>query len=124
MTPGELRRLYFIVRVFLSYGLDELIPTMRLTLPLRFGRRLLFWMPNRHKDKPLGAVALKSFQEKLEKDPRIAATMANAQKGEIMPNIPQMSAFWYAVRTAVINAASGRQTVDAALKDAQARITK
>ncbi|RFC86797.1 hypothetical protein DZ695_30650, partial [Klebsiella pneumoniae] len=42
--------------------------------------------------------------------------MANAQKGEIMPNIPQMSAFWYAVRTAVINAASGRQTVDAALK--------
>ncbi|MEA7581058.1 hypothetical protein ONJ87_26300, partial [Salmonella enterica subsp. enterica serovar Anatum] len=41
----------------------------------------------------------------------------NAQKGEIMPNIPQMSAFWYAVRTAVINAASGRQTVDAALKD-------
>ncbi len=50
--------------------------------------------------------------------------MANAQKGEIMPNIPQMSAFWYAVRTAVINAASGRQTVDAALKDAQSRITK
>ena len=45
--------------------------------------------------------------------------MDNAQKGEIMPNIPQMSAFWYAVRTAVINAASGRQTVDAALKDAQ-----
>ncbi len=75
-------------------------------------------------DKPLGAVALKSFREKLEKDPRIAATMANAQKGEIMPNIPQMSAFWYAVRTAVINAASGRQTVDAALKDAQSRITK
>ncbi|MFH4134783.1 hypothetical protein WAI79_20450, partial [Acinetobacter baumannii] len=67
---------------------------------------------------------LKSFQEKLEKDPRIAATMANAQNGEIMPNIPQMSAFWYAVRTAVINAASGRQTVDAALKDAQSRITK
>ncbi|EIG6884302.1 maltose/maltodextrin ABC transporter substrate-binding protein MalE [Salmonella enterica] len=77
-----------------------------------------------NKDKPLGAVALKSFQEQLAKDPRIAATMDNAQKGEIMPNIPQMSAFWYAVRTAVINAASGRQTVDAALKDAQSRITK
>uniref|UniRef100_UPI00022F83CB Maltose-binding periplasmic protein,Green fluorescent protein n=1 Tax=Escherichia coli O157:H7 TaxID=83334 RepID=UPI00022F83CB len=58
------------------------------------------------------------------KDPRIAATMENAQKGEIMPNIPQMSAFWYAVRTAVINAASGRQTVDEDLKDAQTRITK
>src|SRR5205807_4538794 len=73
-------------------------------------------------DKPLGAVALKSYQAKLEKDPRIAATMVNAQQGEIMPNIPQMSAFWYAVRTAVINAVNGRQTVDVALKDAQTRI--
>ncbi|MGQ7170335.1 hypothetical protein ACUOCP_26545, partial [Escherichia sp. R-CC3] len=25
MTPGEVRRLYFIIRTFLSYGLDELI---------------------------------------------------------------------------------------------------
>nr|6XDS_A Chain A, Sugar ABC transporter substrate-binding protein,Triggering receptor expressed on myeloid cells 2 [synthetic construct] len=72
-----------------------------------------------NKDKPLGAVALKSYEEELVKDPRVAATMENAQKGEIMPNIPQMSAFWYAVRTAVINAASGRQTVDAALAAAQ-----
>ncbi len=24
MTPGEVRRLYFIIRTFLSYGLDEL----------------------------------------------------------------------------------------------------
>ncbi|WP_455820860.1 ubiquinone biosynthesis regulatory protein kinase UbiB [Pseudomonas cerasi] len=54
MTFGELRRLYLIIRVFLSYGLDELIPKMRLTLPLRLGRRCLFWMPNHHKDKPLG----------------------------------------------------------------------
>jgi maltose/maltodextrin transport system substrate-binding protein len=50
--------------------------------------------------------------------------MDNAKTGEIMPNIPQMAAFWYATRTAVINAVSGRQTVDAALKDAQGRITK
>lgn len=77
-----------------------------------------------NKDKPLGAVALKSFQEQLAKDPRIAATMANARKGEIMPNIPQMSVFWYALKTAVSNAASGRQTVDAALQDAQGRITQ
>ena len=49
-------------------------------------------------DKPLGAVALKSFQEKLEKDPRIAATMANAQKGEIMPNIPQALQHYLVIR--------------------------
>lgn len=63
MTPGELRRLYFIIRTFLSYGLDELIPKMRITLPLRMGRRLLFWMPNRHKDKPLGERLRLALQE-------------------------------------------------------------
>ncbi|OOF42195.1 maltose/maltodextrin ABC transporter substrate-binding protein MalE [Rodentibacter trehalosifermentans] len=75
-------------------------------------------------DKPLGAVALKSYQEQLAKDSRIAATMTNAQNGEIMPNIPQMTAFWYAERSAIINAVSGRQDVKAALDDARARIQK
>ncbi len=77
-----------------------------------------------NKDKPLGAVALKSYQQQLEKDPRISATMANAKNGEIMPNIPQMANFWYAERSAILNAINGRQTVDQALKDAQARIVK
>lgn len=63
MTPGELRRLYFIIRTFLSYGLDELIPKMRITLPLRIWRRMLFWMPNRHKDKPLGQRLRLALQE-------------------------------------------------------------
>ncbi len=76
------------------------------------------------KDKPLGAVALKSYQEVLAKDPRIAATMENAQKGEIMPNISQMSSFWYAMRSAVLNSINGRQTIDAALNDAESRMTK
>lgn len=77
-----------------------------------------------NKDKPLGAVALKSYQQTLEKDPRIAATMSNAKQGDIMPNIPQMAAFWYAMRTATLNALGGRQSVDAALKDAQTRLKK
>lgn len=55
MTPGEMRRLYLIIRMFLTYGLDELIPKIRLTLPLRMGRYLFFWLPHRHKDKPLGS---------------------------------------------------------------------
>lgn len=54
MTPREMRRLYLIIRMFLTYGLDELIPKIRLTLPLRLGRYLFFWLPNRHKDKALG----------------------------------------------------------------------
>ncbi|MGK4332106.1 ubiquinone biosynthesis regulatory protein kinase UbiB [Lonsdalea quercina] len=54
MTPGELIRLYRIVWVLLSYGLDELIPRVPLTLPVRFVRRLLFWLPNRHQNQSLG----------------------------------------------------------------------
>ena len=34
-------------------------------------------------DKPLGAVALKSFQKLVDNDARIAATMDNAMNGEI-----------------------------------------
>lgn len=63
MTQGELRRLYLIIRVFLSYGLDELIPNIRLTLPLRLGRHLFFWLPNRNKDKPLGERLRLALQE-------------------------------------------------------------
>ncbi|MDC9593975.1 ubiquinone biosynthesis regulatory protein kinase UbiB [Xenorhabdus sp. IM139775] len=63
MTPSEIRRLYFIIRVFLSYGLDELIPNIRLTWPLRFGRYFLFWLPNRHQDKPLGERLRLALQE-------------------------------------------------------------
>lgn len=63
MTPSELCRFYLIVRVFLAYGLDELIPKMRITLPLRMGRHLLFWMRNKHKDKPLGESLRLALQE-------------------------------------------------------------
>ncbi|QZN96738.1 ubiquinone biosynthesis regulatory protein kinase UbiB [Symbiopectobacterium purcellii] len=63
MTPSELLRLYHIIRVMLSYGLDELIPHLRITLPLRVWRKFLFWMPNRHKDKPLGERLRLALQE-------------------------------------------------------------
>lgn len=75
-------------------------------------------------DTPLGAVALKSYQEKLAQDPRIAATMANAQTGEVMPNIPQMAAFWYAEKAAIANVVNGRQGVDEALKTVAERMVK
>ncbi len=51
---SELTRFYRILRVFLSYGLDEIIPDIRLAKPLRASFRMLFWIRNRHKDKSLG----------------------------------------------------------------------
>lgn len=75
-------------------------------------------------DKPLGAVALKSFQKELDGDPRIAATMKNAMNGEIMPNIPQMNAFWGATNNALINIVDGRQSITDALNDAEKQMTK
>lgn len=73
-------------------------------------------------DKALGAVALKSFQKILEKDPRIKATMANAINGEPMPNVPEMNRFWSAFQQALKNSTTGRQSVDEALKVAAERI--
>ncbi|MGL6117621.1 ubiquinone biosynthesis regulatory protein kinase UbiB [Plesiomonas sp.] len=54
MMPSDFRRLYRITQVFLSYGLDELLPDMRLTLPLRIARKGIFWIKNQHPEKPLG----------------------------------------------------------------------
>lgn len=75
-------------------------------------------------DSALGAVALKSFQQELEEDQRIAATMDNAINGEIMPNIPEMNGFWGAVKNAIVNIVDDRQTVDAALEDAKKQMIK
>ncbi|MEZ9133801.1 maltose ABC transporter substrate-binding protein MalE [Vibrio breoganii] len=73
-------------------------------------------------DKPLGAVTLKSFQSTLEADQRIKSTMINAQNGEIMPNIPQMTAYWFAEGAAIENAIQGKQTVEEALDSAAHKI--
>ncbi|MEH6534075.1 MAG: maltose/maltodextrin ABC transporter substrate-binding protein MalE, partial [Photobacterium frigidiphilum] len=75
-------------------------------------------------DKPLGAVTLKSYQHILSKDSRIAATMINAENGEIMPNIPEMTAYWFAEGAAIENALLGRQTVKEALDTAASQIKK
>jgi maltose/maltodextrin transport system substrate-binding protein len=69
-------------------------------------------------DKALGAVANKEFQQILESDARIKATMASAQNGATMPSYPEMPKFWDAATKALENIAAGRQTVTEALADA------
>ncbi|ABR73697.1 maltose ABC transporter substrate-binding protein MalE [Actinobacillus succinogenes] len=75
-----------------------------------------------NKTNTLGAVPLLSLQAKLASDPRVAATMENAKNGEIMPNIPQMTSFWYSMKSAINNAITGRETASQALDNAEQRI--
>lgn len=47
-------RLYRITQTLLEYGLDELIPKDKLPFAVKCLRRSLFWLRNKHTDKPLG----------------------------------------------------------------------
>lgn len=64
MSFSEIKRLHFIIKVFLTWGLDELIPKRRITLPLRLLRPILVWLPHRHKGEQLG-VRIRLALEKL-----------------------------------------------------------
>ena len=47
------KRLYRIVKTFLDYGLDDLVPKKVLPWYVKLGRSSLFWLHNKHKDKPV-----------------------------------------------------------------------
>ncbi|MCB9993615.1 MAG: maltose/maltodextrin ABC transporter substrate-binding protein MalE [Hyphomicrobiaceae bacterium] len=57
-----------------------------------------------------------------QSDPKIQATMANAQIGVPMPSNPEMGAFWSAMEPALGNITSGATSVEDALNDAAKRI--
>jgi ubiquinone biosynthesis protein len=63
MTPAEIKRLYHIVKVQLEYGLDELLPDHQLTKAPLLMRKSLFWIKNKHADKPLGDRLRLALQE-------------------------------------------------------------
>jgi maltose/maltodextrin transport system substrate-binding protein len=73
-------------------------------------------------DKQIGVPALKSFYQKLQKDPLIKATMVNVKNGVLMPNNPEMGKFWSAMGPALENATRGRQNAKEALDAAAKRV--
>lgn len=73
-------------------------------------------------DVPLGTPANKAYYRELAGDPNIAATMANAQRGEPIPNIPEMGRFFPAMDAALEAISNGRQAPKAALDGAAARM--
>ncbi|MBA4175914.1 MAG: maltose/maltodextrin ABC transporter substrate-binding protein MalE [Leptothrix sp. (in: Bacteria)] len=74
-------------------------------------------------DVPLGTPANKAYFRELAGDPHIVATMANAQAGEPIPNIPEMQRFFPAMDAALEAITNGRQAPKAALDGAAARMT-
>ncbi len=64
MTFTELKRLYRITKVQLEYGLDELLPQQhQLTKAPLLARKSLFWLKNKHHDKPIGDRLRLALQE-------------------------------------------------------------
>jgi maltose/maltodextrin transport system substrate-binding protein len=74
-------------------------------------------------DVPLGTPASKAFFNQLKSDPNIQATMASAQDGAPMPNIPEMGRFWSSMASALQNMTEGRQGPKEALDAAAKRIS-
>jgi maltose/maltodextrin transport system substrate-binding protein len=73
-------------------------------------------------DVPLGTPANKAFFAELSGDANIRATMANAQAGEPIPNIPEMQRFFPAMDAALEAITNGRQAAKDALDGAAARM--
>ena len=46
-------RLYRIIKTFLHYGLDDIVPREMLPWYVKLARTSLFWIRNKHKDKPV-----------------------------------------------------------------------
>jgi maltose/maltodextrin transport system substrate-binding protein len=68
---------------------------------------------------PIGVPANKAFYAELaQNDPRIAATKANADAGELIPNVPAMGRFWTAFGAALDVALNGQATPEQALRQA------
>ena len=73
-------------------------------------------------DVPLGTPANKAYFKELSADANIVATMANAQAGEPIPNIPEMQRFFPALDAALEAITNGRQEPKQALDGAAARM--
>ena len=77
---------------------------------------------NRH--VALGVPALKDYAETLSADPLIAGALKNVDAGMLMPNIPQMGAFWSAMESTLSNVTAGQEDPQSALDHAAARILR
>jgi maltose/maltodextrin transport system substrate-binding protein len=71
---------------------------------------------------PVGVPALRPAYDAMSSDPHVAGLMSNIEVGTLMPNIPQMGAFWSAMETALNTLTTFRDTPASALSTAASRL--
>lgn len=70
----------------------------------------------------IGVPARKDAYRVMSADPNIRGLMSNIEVGTMMPNIPQMGAFWSAMESALSLITTGRDTAEGALGNAARRM--
>jgi len=98
MKLSLLQRFYLITKLFLQYGLDEFVPWHLMPWYAKFGRRCLFWLRNKHKDKSqaqrlrlcleaLGPVYIKFGQMLSTRRDLLSVELAK-ELGQLQDNVP------------------------------------
>ncbi|OZG75156.1 maltose ABC transporter substrate-binding protein MalE [Hahella sp. CCB-MM4] len=75
-------------------------------------------------DKPLGAVANIRLMKELARDPLIFHTFESAEKGELMPDLPEMKRFWSLFSTKLPQMLKGEADISPTLADIAGRLRK
>lgn len=63
MKLHNIQRFYRIIHTFLAYGIDEILPDVPQTRLIKLARKTLFWVKNKHIDKPFGVRLRLALQE-------------------------------------------------------------
>ncbi|PSW08689.1 maltose/maltodextrin ABC transporter substrate-binding protein MalE [Photobacterium rosenbergii] len=71
---------------------------------------------------PIGVPALNAFSEELANDPRIEASLINANNGDVMPNIPQLLGYWNGMTDAIANILEERESIEKSLQRLETRV--
>ncbi|WP_020407049.1 maltose/maltodextrin ABC transporter substrate-binding protein MalE [Hahella ganghwensis] len=75
-------------------------------------------------DKPLGAVANIRLMKELSEDPLILHTFESAERGELMPDVPEMKRFWSLFSTKLPQMLQGKADISPTLDDMAERLRK
>lgn len=63
MTLASIRRGYYVIKTLLQYGLDDVLPPKMVPWYFKLARNSLFWIRNKHKNKPGGERLKLALQE-------------------------------------------------------------